>query len=612
MLARIVVILVLLNFCVASKNESCYFHKLIKRMNSLTSDTRDVVIMKPPGEDQNSLADDILDRILDCIPDENPVLIILDQEQFLSDGNSFRLRQPSFTFLITDTSEMVGILICLVDYLFDDPMILQDNIKPVLNDTLIALYTYWNINSNFVILPTNPVEFEDVPKIARTLLDMEILNFIIHLDDSLSYSHNIFSNQTYRVQTADPEDAFPDKLKDLHGYSYRLFVYPQLQTFLQNDEGFHGPWIDFVDIMSKQQNATYHVAEIILPGHLNLEKLIFDLVSKRYDFCVNLDISFKGFSADLGIDTFSTDSYSALIPNEPRRSFLSFILTPFDLATWILMIICLILGALLYFFSTRTVSFTSIGSFFYSIYGLFLGQGSALFAACSLKNFYFQVFVVFAFLLGTVYQSLIISFIALHRDVYSIQSLEDLKNSDLLIYTDPYFKYLMSSEDDEFKQKLTIFNIPNVTFLTSSDDKMAMVAACKKVETWHKIFNNVSDSFYKLRTPMISFYLKSVTRKSNPFARRIQEYILKVFESGILQYFQRKFGVVLNKHLKTIRDVPDFPDDDDPDVELLKFEDLLGIFNILLVGFGFATLVFSLEWSHFLIKKWLKARNAHK
>jgi hypothetical protein len=86
----------------------------MKQMNSLTSETHDVVIMKPPGEDQNSLADDILDRILDCIPDENPVLIILDQDQFLSDGNSFRLRQPSFTFLITDTSEMVGILICLL------------------------------------------------------------------------------------------------------------------------------------------------------------------------------------------------------------------------------------------------------------------------------------------------------------------------------------------------------------------------------------------------------------------------------------------------------------------------------------------------------------------
>jgi hypothetical protein len=82
-------------------------------MNILTSETRDVVIMKPP-EDQNSLADDILDRILDCIPDENPVLIILDQELFLSDGNSFRLRQPSFTFLIADTSEVVGILICLL------------------------------------------------------------------------------------------------------------------------------------------------------------------------------------------------------------------------------------------------------------------------------------------------------------------------------------------------------------------------------------------------------------------------------------------------------------------------------------------------------------------
>jgi hypothetical protein len=166
----------------------------------------------------------------------------------------------------------------------------------------------------------------------------------------------------------------------------------------------------------------------------------------------------------------------------------------------------------------------------------------------------------------------------------------------------------MSSENDEFKQRLTIFNIPNVTFLTSADDKMAMVAGCSMMETWHNFFNNVSDSFYKLRTPMISFYLKSITRKSNPFYRRIQEYILRIFESGILQYFQRKFGVVLDKHLGTIGDKPDFSDDDDPDVELLKFEDLLGVFNILLVGFSVASLVFALEWACFLIKRWFLSR----
>jgi hypothetical protein len=122
---------------------------------------------------------------------------------------------------------------------------------------------------------------------------MEILNFIINIDDSLSYGHNIFSNQTYRFQSADLEAAFPDKLKNLHGYSYRVFVYPQPLTFLQNDDGFHGPFFHFIDVMSKQQNATYHFAKIISPDRLNLDKLIFDLVSERYDFCVNLDIFLK-------------------------------------------------------------------------------------------------------------------------------------------------------------------------------------------------------------------------------------------------------------------------------------------------------------------------------
>jgi hypothetical protein len=479
-------------------------------------------------------------------------------------------------------------------------MILQDNFTPMLNKTLIAFYTYWNINSNFVILPTNPVEFEDVPGIARTLLDMEILNFIIHINDSLSYGHNIFNNQTYRVQSADLEAAFPDKLKDLHGYSYRLFASLWSLTILENEEGYHGPWIDFIDVISKHQNATYHFAMTSKIGEAKLGANFKAMMSKEHDFCVNLDISFGGFSIDFAIDVFSTAGYCALIPNEPKRSFLSFILTPFDLATWILMIVCLVLGALLYIFSTRRVSFTSIGSFFYSIYGLFLGQGSALFEACSLKNFYFQVFVIFAFLLGTVYQSLIISFVSLNRDVYSIQSFEDLKNSDLLIYTDHYFYFLMSN-DTVFEKRLVLFLYANESVLLNANGKMALVADCLITKHCHEFYPETNKAFYRMKRPMFSFYLKLLTRKSNPFAQRMQEYILRLFESGILSIFQSRFDELYDKNLE--EDTNYHPSLENSFEGILLLNDLLEISYILLIGFGLSASVFALELAWFFLKR---------
>jgi hypothetical protein len=483
-------------------------------------------------------------------------------------------------------------------------LILQKNFTPtpVLNvsGTPIAFYTYWKINSNFVILPTNPVDFENVPGIARTLLDMEILNFIIHINDSLSYGHNIFNNQTYRVQSADLEAAFPDKLKNLHGYSYRLYSYPQIQTILWEDGKFYGPWIDFIAVMSKHQNGSYHYATVRRIEDATAQNNFYAMISKEHDFCVNLDISLKGFSIDLPIETFSTDGYCALIPNEPRRSFLSFILTPFDLATWILMIISLILGALLYIFSTRKVSLTSIGSFFYSIYGLFLGQGSALFEACSLKNFYFQVFVIFAFLLGTVYQSLIISFVSLNRDVYSIQSFEDLRNSDLFIYTDNYFKYLMESHGTEFEKRIVPYIYANVSVLANG--KMAFVTPCSLIGYYQFSYRNLSEPFYRMKRPMISFYLKSITRKTNPFAQRMQEYVWRLFDVGILAYFKFKFDMVFDESMVEYRDsLNDFSDDeialndDESFEEILKLSDLLEISYILLIGYGLSTFMFALE-----------------
>jgi hypothetical protein len=472
----------------------------------------------------------------------------------------------------------------------------------VLNDTKIDFYTYWNINSNFVIIPTNPVEFEDVPEIARTLLDMEILNFIIYINDSLSYGHNIFNNQTYRVQSADLEAAFPDKLKDLHGYSYRLFAYPHTLTILWHRDKFHGPWIDFIDVMSKHQNGTYHFAKMRSIEEAMAQNSFNAVISKEYDFCVNLDISFGGFSIDFQIETFSTDGYCALVPNEPRKSFLSFILTPFDLATWILMIISLILGALIYTCMTRKVSLVSIGRFFYSIYGLFLGQSSALFEACSLKNFYFQVFVIFVFLLGTVYQSLIISFVSLNRDVYSIQTFEDLRNrnSDLLIYTDAYFQFLMKSHGTEFDKRMTKYTYTNLSVL--ADENIVFVTPCSLIRYYQFSFRNISESFYQLKTPMISFYLKSITRKTNPFAKRMQEYIWRLFDVGILAYFKSQFDIIYDESLVEYRDsLYDLSDDDilfneDETIgEVLKLNDLLEISYILLIGYGLSTIIFVVE-----------------
>jgi hypothetical protein len=78
-------------------------------MNRLESGTHDIVVLKiSPGLDA-ALKNDMADRLMQCIPMENPVLLVIDPEKFNFDNNARRFRRPSFTFIILNFSDLVSV-----------------------------------------------------------------------------------------------------------------------------------------------------------------------------------------------------------------------------------------------------------------------------------------------------------------------------------------------------------------------------------------------------------------------------------------------------------------------------------------------------------------------
>jgi hypothetical protein len=111
MFLKSVLLLFLVNLVESSGNKTCRFHHLIEQINGQDPGTIDIGIIKISSENQKLAIDDEVEQLLDCIPDENPLLIPNDPKQFTSRFNSLRLRQPPLIFIVANLSDFVSYLI---------------------------------------------------------------------------------------------------------------------------------------------------------------------------------------------------------------------------------------------------------------------------------------------------------------------------------------------------------------------------------------------------------------------------------------------------------------------------------------------------------------------
>jgi hypothetical protein len=361
--------------------------------------------------------------------------------------------------------------------------------------------------------------------------------------------------------------------------------------------------------MVRHQNATYHFKKLIPVQKATFKNIWEGLTDKNYDLCPNTRVVLHYLTQEMiSIQTYSTADYCALIPNEPKKSFLRFMVSPFDLATWILILLALLIGAIVYslmYCRDLNHSIRTGFGFLYGIYGIFLGQGSNLFEQRCRKNAFFQTFIFFAFLLGTLYQSLIISFIFFNRNVRSIKTFEDLKNSDLKIYTDHNMKTVLAlTENESFMKRIVVLEALEESFLRGLNESGTILSSCYMIDFVHNNYEIIYSNYYKLSEPISSYYKTYVPRRSNPFAETIQKYSLKFFESGISGFFDTKFASELNEKVIRMRVYSESLNNDEI---FLNFEDLSGAFIILLVGFVLAGLAFVFEWIWYLASKKFKS-----
>ncbi len=453
---------------------------------------------------------------------------------------------------------------------------------------------FLEFNSKFIFLPIDKVYFDYLPYFALGSVNLDVLDFVVFANESI-FGYNLFSWETIQPITADLSEAFPDKLRDLHGYSYRLLINTE-PTLLWKDGKIYGIAMSILEALTEKQNATFHISRNL--GLEDPETYSFIDVALRtiYDFMPNTWIILQ-IGQQSPIQSYQEYAYCIMLTKGPKRSFLPYIVSPFDLATWILLLCSLLAGTLI-FVASKDSYLKPAGSFLFSTFGHFFGQGSSLFENRSMKNASFQLFIFFIFLLGVVYESLIISFIFQNRSEQDIKSFEDLKKSDMPIYTDDYFIYISEQfgESEEFFERTQNGKL-NDSFWWDVKERFAVIYDCDRIDYYYYQANNISKLFYRTNDRLYGYLHFYNTRKSNPFGKRIEEFITTIFESGIMEYYKWQFAVVSDTNYGRNAELLNLASEN----IFLGFEDLFEIYYILLIGYGVSVVAFVGEWMLFVV-----------
>lgn len=461
--------------------------------------------------------------------------------------------------------------------------------------------TYFQNDVKFIFIST-------ATKTATRLLDLDqffyyigALNYIIMFYESLwiPSTFNQFSGlgETFHLSQVDPCSLFPNKLEDLHGYTFNYALVNQPPRC-----EFQGELIIGIDDcvlaeIRKSQNAedlvTFYLFDV-QPERKEKHLLREVLNNRDVDLSLNTiyfrhELPYRRF-----INTYDTNGFCIVVPFPPRISFFHVLITPFDKYAWLVMCIAIVACAVLWKLLSRGVNtYDSPWYFTFGVFAFLLNQSIPFRKSRRLQKMLMQLCILMTFIFGNIYQSLIISSIASSAEGIRLKSLEELLNSEVELLVFPAFT---EDEDatDEFTSLLRDrfeigYEAPD--FVKIAEQNLAVIARCDLLHTEMNIAVNstLPRYFYMMQEKISPYFEMFVLADRSPFYESLQHYHDLIFESGIRQYWweQLKFREVSKFH----REAEYY----EKEMFYLHLDDLQGCFIILFVGTGLALLIFVLE-----------------
>lgn len=501
----------------------------------------------------------------------------------------------------------------------------QDDLHNVIS--ILATAKYYDPETKFILIAADmkaTVKPFDLKQLFSYLFEVsQIANVLIIGDVNgslMGVSYNPFQNKSYTVDTSmeNVDITFPDKLKNLHGYKYTVIFRGNKGTRGSNrirmgsittkDGTFgilFGPDILFLETVVNKQNAGVRLMRVE-----SFQVAALAINRKEVDMVLDTDlVEISPQTSRSSINTFETDGFCAMVPMPEIRSYFDFILKPFDLWTWIFVFItitsCTIAWKLLNL--TSNIEGNSSSYYVFGFIANFLGQSVPFREHRTSQKIILQLTIVLTFILGTLYQSLIISSITASPARTKITKIDELIIGDYSFQIDKSFVLLLNNS--ECVQRMSPKIVGNADLSVDikkvkqlSSQKIAIIATCSTIDFF--LNENHDDGskpkermkyYYMLDEPFNSFYMKLLTSPYSWFHKRFQEFSLVVFESGI-----KKASTETNP----VKDPQKFEETNvykSADY-FLVLNDIAPVFYILGFGLALSTFVLLMEifWHDFL------------
>lgn len=416
------------------------------------------------------------------------------------------------------------------------------------------------------------------------------------------------------------DDFFPDKLNDLKGFEYRVLCkdeYPNIYSlFMNNIYYIGGSGKRFIDTIAEHQNAS--VSFIFVEAKTTTEAWNLFLKVFRYpkfDFTINIEMTMVENYPGLVdyVYTFETDAFCAILPYPERKSFFSFVMKPFDSWVWLLIGTSVTCLAIFWYVINKHSSISnpnSTGYFVFAFVTFFLGQGVGFRDHTKVQTLLIYLMFFLTFIFGNLYQSALTSLMTESRVGDKLTTVQGMIDSNFTFHVDPMFAFMLndSTTHKNFIPKITknVEKIKNLNFKELSSQKVGIILSCTHINNIYKtnIDGNVIDYYYRMPEKFYSYYSKFPTTAYSPYGDRLQEYSLKIHESGIKQRWNSLSSFSKYEDIAAVKKREQIINEE----FLLKLDDMTGAFYCLGIGSVVALIGLVLEFFWFYNLRHLKQK----
>lgn len=296
--------------------------------------------------------------------------------------------------------------------------------------------------------------------LARHFKNIGVLNYVILYRDQVwkVFTFNEFNKHEKMLNASSAikniDLLFPDKLRDMHGYAYKLAITNQKPRLPLKKGRPVGIDESILSEITRHQNARMEIAFVLPVSDPERIKKIYEiLTNRRADLTLNTFYEKSEKSTNRRhVNTYDVADYCALIPIPNRLSFLNFLLSPFDALSWIFMILSIIVcGFVWKLLRRRFIASSSAWHFIIGVIANFFSQSVPFRTNRRIQTTLLQLCILMTFIMGNAFQSVIISFISASREGIRMKTINELFESNLKMKVDPRFYRILANSGDDYR-----------------------------------------------------------------------------------------------------------------------------------------------------------------